>query len=147
MKSNNRDYLKYWRIVRHYIKVRYSIGQGDLDLLLFLYSEKYFGLDIFQEYNNVLPWDNGRWCRLRKDGWIELFRKRYGKRKALYTLSYKAKRMITSMYKKLNGEENVVTTSSNPMYRKDTRFTNKVNRMMLTKMAEEIKNNKFDSPE
>ena len=37
------DYLKYWRVVRYFIKIKYGISTGELDMLLFLYSEKYFG--------------------------------------------------------------------------------------------------------
>ena len=56
MKSNRSDYLKYWRVIRQYVKVRYGLNQADLDMLLFLYSEKYFGKDKFQEFNELLSW-------------------------------------------------------------------------------------------
>ena len=36
------DYLKYWRVIRYYVKAKYSISTGELDMLLFLYSEDYF---------------------------------------------------------------------------------------------------------
>ena len=42
MKSNTDDYLKYWKVIRQYVKVKYELTQSDLDMLLFLYSEKYF---------------------------------------------------------------------------------------------------------
>ena len=35
------DYLKYWRVVRYYIRAKYKISTADLDILLFLYSEEY----------------------------------------------------------------------------------------------------------
>ena len=43
----DKDYLKYWRVVRYFIKAKYGLSQADLDILLFLYSEKYFSKDKF----------------------------------------------------------------------------------------------------
>ena len=42
-----KDYLKYWRVVRYFIKAKYNLSQADLDIILFLYSEKYFSKDDF----------------------------------------------------------------------------------------------------
>ena len=42
MKSNQEDYLKYWRVIRQFTKIKYGLTQSDLDMLFFLYSEKYF---------------------------------------------------------------------------------------------------------
>ena len=47
------DYLKYWRVVRYFIKAKYKLTQEDLDMLLFLYSEKYFDKSKFKEFNNL----------------------------------------------------------------------------------------------
>ena len=95
----NNDYLKYWRVVRQYIKVKYALTQSDLDVILFLNSEDYFSKDKFEEFDRILSWDENRFNKLLRDGWIEVFRKRKGKTKGLYNLSYKAKRVITSIYK------------------------------------------------
>ena len=59
----------------------------------------------FEEFNNLLSWNVNRFDKLLRDNWIEVFRKRQGKNKTLYSLSYKSQRVITSIYKKLNGEE------------------------------------------
>ena len=75
------DYLKYWRVVRYYIKSKHGLTQADLDVLLFLYSEKYFDKDKFQEFNELLSWDVKRFDKLLKDKWIEVFRKRQGKKR------------------------------------------------------------------
>ena len=99
------DYLKYWRVIRYYVKKKYDISQAELEMLLFLRSEKYFSKDNFDEFDELLSWDKNRFEKLRKEGWIDSFRKKEGKRRAIYQLSYKAQRMITSLYKKLEGEE------------------------------------------
>jgi hypothetical protein len=133
------DYLKYWRVVCQYTKVRYNIGQADLDMLLFLYSEQYFTIRKFTEFAQLVAWDRGRFGRLVKEGWIENFRPGCRGQRALYSLSYKAKRMITSIYKKLDGEEIPETVCNNPMFKKNVRFTDKVYRHMIKTMNKAIR--------
>ena len=48
------DYLKYWRVVRQFVKVKYGLSQADLDILLFLKSEQYFSKDKFKEFDQLL---------------------------------------------------------------------------------------------
>lgn len=134
MKSNLDDCLKYWRVIRQYVKVKYELSQSDLDMLLFLYSEGYFGKDKFKEFSQLVSWDVKRFDRLLTKGWIENFRPRRRGIKGLYSLSFKAKRMITSIYKKLSGEEIPMTAENNPMYKKNVKFTDKVYRNMITTM-------------
>jgi len=141
------DYLKYWRVVRYYIKAKYNIGTADLDMLLFLYSEKYFSKDKFDEFDELISWDVNRFDRLLRDGWISVFRKRSGHKKALYEMSYKGKRMILTMYKKLNGEEIPVSPSVNPMFQKNVSYSDKVYRNMILEMNAFIRQQRHQSPE
>ena len=48
------DYLKYWRVVRQFIKVKHNLTQADLDILLFLKSEQYFSKDKFKEFDELI---------------------------------------------------------------------------------------------
>jgi hypothetical protein len=73
MKSNQRDYLKYWKVIRTYFKVKHNLTQADIDMLLFLYSERYFNFTTFKEYEKLFTWDIERFEKLKKLGWIELF--------------------------------------------------------------------------
>lgn len=141
------DYLKYWRVIRQYIKVKYKLTQSDLDVLLFLNSEGYFDKDKFSEFNNVLSWDVGRFDKLLRDGWIEVFRKRHGKTKGLYTLSYKAKRVVTSIYKKLSGEEIPTSPSQNPIFLKNVSYSDKRYRNAIIAMNEFIRQQRHHAPE
>tara|TARA_R100000278_G_scaffold77721_2_gene60377 strand:+ start:1167 stop:1592 length:426 start_codon:yes stop_codon:yes gene_type:complete len=138
------DYLKYWRVIRQFIKSKYGLTQADLDMLLFLYSEDYFSKDKFQEFNELLSWDVTRFDRLRRDKWIEVFRRNMGKRKALYTLSYKTKRMIDSLYKKLNGEEIPTSPSKNPMFKRNVKYSDKVYRNFIKEMNASIKQQRHE---
>ena len=42
MKLKVNDCLKYWRVIRYFVKQKYGLTTGDLDMLLFLYSEDIF---------------------------------------------------------------------------------------------------------
>lgn len=133
------DYLKYWRVVRQFIKVKHKLTQSDLDILLFLKSEEYFSKDKFKEFDELISWERNRFERLRQHGWIEVFRKRMGKHKALYQLSTKGKRVTTSIYKYLNGEEIPTSNDGNPMFLRNVSYTDKVYRNFITKMNNSIK--------
>jgi len=137
--SKNHDYLKYWKVIRYYVQAKYGVRSADLDMLLFLYSEKYFGKQQFNDFDKLLSWDINRFNRLLSDGWISVFRKRQGNKKTLYELSYKGKRMISSVYKKLNGEEIPMSESANPMFAKNVSFSDKVYRNMITRMNKYIR--------
>jgi DNA-binding MarR family transcriptional regulator len=141
------DYLKYWRVLRYFIKAKYGIGTAELDMLLFLYSEKYFGKDKFDEFNELISWNKNRFALLLRDGWIEVFRKREGSSKTLYTLSHKSRKMINSLYKKLNGEEIPVHPTRNPMFKRNVSYTDKVYRNMIKEMNAFIKQQRHQSPE
>lgn len=133
------DYLKYWRVVRQFIKAKHKLSQSDLDILLFLKSEEYFSKDKFKEFDDLISWEKHRFERLRQEGWIEVFRKRMGKRKALYQLSQKAKRVTTSIYKYLNGKEIPTSNDGNPMFLRNVSYTDKVYRNFIIKMNAFIK--------
>lgn len=128
------DYLKYWRVIAQYAKVRYKLSQADLDMLLFLYSEQYFKISKVREFEQLVPWDKMRFYRLVENGWVENFRPGVGNQRAIYKLSYKAMRMIGSIYKKLNGEEIPETYCNNPMFKKNVRYTDKVYRNFIKEM-------------
>ena len=133
------DYLKYWKVIRSFAKAKYKLNTADLDMLFFLYSEKYFGKKQFNEFDNLLSWDVNRFSRLLRDGWISVFRKRQGNKKTLYELSYKGNRMISSLYNKLNGEEIPTSQSVNPMFAKNVSYSDKVYRNMIKSMNKYIR--------
>jgi predicted transcriptional regulator len=147
MKNKAEDYLKYWRVIRQFMKVKYGLSQSDLDVLLFLYSESYFDRDRFDEFNSLLAWDTKRFSNLLKDGWIEIFRKHRGKYKSIYVISSRGKAVVRSIYRKLNGEEIPVSLSQNSMFLKNVSYTDKVYRNMIMKMNEAIRQQRHQTPE
>jgi hypothetical protein len=147
LKSKKSDYLKYWRVVRYYVKAKYGVSTADLEMMLFLYSEKYFDRDTFIEFDNLLSWDPKRFQKLLKEEWISVFRKRSGKYKTMYQLSYKAQRMVAMVYEKLNGEEIPVSNSQNPMFLKNVSYTDKRYRAMMQEMNDFIRQERHRVPE
>ena len=141
------DYLKYWRVIRYFIKSKYKLSQGDLDILLFLYSEKYFSKEKFNEFDELLSWNVNRFDKLLRDKWIVVFRKRSQKFKTLYALSHKSKKMINSIYKKLSGEEIPTSLSANPMFAKNVKYTDKVYRNFIKEMNASIRQQRHRSHE
>jgi hypothetical protein len=137
------DYLKYYRVIRYYVKAKHNISQADLDMILFLYSERYFDRGMFDEYENLVSWDKKRFERLRKNEWIEVFRARQGMKRTVYQLTFKAKRVIRDMYRKLNGEEIPTSLAQNPMFLKNVKYSDKVYRTMIKDMNKYIKENRF----
>jgi hypothetical protein len=129
-----RDYLKYWRVIRYFVKAKYGINTADLDILLFLYSESYFSKDKFNEFNELLSWDVLRFERLKREGWITVFRKKTFTKKALYEISYKGKRMVGNVYDKLNGDLIPENRTVNPMFLKNVPYQHKVYRNYIKEM-------------
>jgi len=138
-KPPTNDYLKYWRVIRYFFKKKYDLSTADLEMLLFLYSERYFSKEKFLEFDELLSWDTKRFDRLLTKQWIAVFRKNRGKHKTLYELSYKARRMLGSLYKKLNGEEIPESLQSNPLVYKNVSYSDKVYRNMIKEMNATIK--------
>jgi len=140
------DYLKYWRVIRYWVKAKYGLTTPDLEMLLFLYSEDIFNKTQFSAYEQIMSWDIKRFYRMLKDDWIHVWRKRQGNETTLYELTYKAKRIITMIYKKLNGEEIAETAHSNPLFRNDASYMDKVYRNTMIEMNEFIKQQRHLSP-
>lgn len=135
--ASKRDYLKYWRVIRYWVKARHGLSQADIDVLLFLNSEGRFQKVDFERFSKILPWSTYRFHNLVRDGWIETYGKRYGKNR--YQLTMKAERLIVSIYNKLEGQEISTTTRKNPMFKKNVSYTDKVYRDMIVEMNEYIK--------
>lgn len=139
------NYLKYWKVVKQFVKTKYGISTSDLEMLLFLRSEKYFSKEDFDEFNELFHWEKNRFERLKQEGWIDVFRKKTGNRRVLYQLSYKAQRMLTSVYKKLEGEEIPESKSSNPQFLADVSYTDKVHRNYIKKLNQSIRQQRHRS--
>jgi len=146
-KQPTHDYLKYWRTIRYWIKAKYGLSTPDIEMMLFLYSEQMFTKTKFKRFEQIMSWDVNRFDRLLRDGWIHVWRKRQGKQATLYELTYKSKRIITDIYKKLNGEEVAESAHANPLFRDDASYMDKVYRQSIVEMNNFIKQQRHLSQE
>ena len=72
-------------------------------------------------------WDNRRWNRLLKEGWIIVWRKRNRttQKYHIYKVSFKCKQLISRMYRMMLGEEDIPTSRRNKIMKGET-YTDKV---------------------
>jgi hypothetical protein len=110
------DYLKYWRSLYHYTKRKHNVTSADIDMLLFLYSEPYFTMKTFLEFNRVLQISRHRLKKMVDAGWIDIFKKTRGPRAARYQLSRKATSLVSTLYRQLNG--GLTQETNSPLFAK-----------------------------
>lgn len=142
------DYLKYWKAVKHWAKATYGLGSADIEMMLFLYSEGLFTRKQFEEFYEVMSWDKMRFHKLLNDKWIIVWRERIGKESKLYELGFKGKKLVSSIYKKLNMQETISESPyRNPIFKSDTKYSNKVYRKIIKEMNESIRQQQRHAPE
>ena len=77
-------------------------------------------------------WDNRRWNRLLKEGWITVWRHRNRKdiKYSIYKVSLKCKQLINRIYKIMLGQEDIPMSRSNSIVTGET-YTDKVLRTSI----------------
>ena len=130
------NFLKYWRIVRYYIKRKYNISLSEHDMLLYLYDIPFFKKEDFNYYSNSMSWDKKRFYRMINKGLIKEWRGgcvKFGRSK-IYELTHLSKTICSTTYKKLVKEELISEDPrSNPIFKKET-YTDKVYKSIIEKM-------------
>jgi len=103
--------LKHYRIVRKWACKTYEIKEADLELLIYLESINHFTKDDFKKGTYSYSWDNRRWNRLLKQGWIKVWRERNRttQKYHIYKVSTKCAQLISRMYRVMLGEEDMPT--------------------------------------
>ena len=147
-KEPSNDYLKYWKVVKHWARAYYNLKTADIEMMLFLYSEGLFTRKQFEEFNEIMSWDKMRFQKLLKDKWIIIWRERIGKQSKLYELGFKGKRVVASIYKKLNMEETISESPyRNPIFKNNTKYSNKIHRKIIKEMNKTIRQQQRHAPE
>lgn len=149
MRNKPRRYLKFWRVIRYFVTRKYGITPADLDMLLFLHGEGYFKRQQFDDFDSLVGWDNGRFNRLLKEGWIEIFRPKEGNLATIYTMSSKGNAMVQTTYDYLEGKSLPVSYEGNPFKnkKKNISFTDKVYRNFIRDMNLSTPRRQRPSPE
>ena len=119
--------LKYYRLVRKWACKTYNLKDADLELLIYLDCKSRFTRNDFIEGVYTYSWDKNRWERLRREGWIDVWRERNrtSQKYAVYKTSFKCSQLITRIYRILLAEEDLPTLERSKFY-KNKSYTDKV---------------------
>lgn len=115
--------LKHYRIIRKWACKNNDLNDADLELLIYFDCLDQFRKRDFEDGSLTYSWDNRRWNRLLKDGWIVKWRgyNRSDKSYSIYKISFRCKCLIQQVYRIMLGEEDIPTsTRRNPLMKKDT---------------------------
>ena len=123
----NMNLFKHYRIIRKWACRNNDLNDADLELLIYLDCMDMFTKKDFEAGSYSYSWDNRRWNRLLKEGWIVVWRKRNRttQKYHIYKTSFKCNHLISRIYRILLGEEDVPTSITNPYYNNKS-YTDKV---------------------
>ena len=101
--------FKHYRIIRKWACKTNSLNDADLELLIYLEAIELFTKQDFKTGTYSYSWDNRRWNRLLKSGWIVVWRRRNRttQKYNIYKVSTKCKQLISRMYRIILGEEDM----------------------------------------
>ena len=119
--------LKYYRLIRKWACKTYNIKDADLELLIYLDCKVRFTRNDFINGVYTYSWDKSRWERLRKEGWIDVFkqRNRTTSKFTVYKTSFKCQTLIKRIYRIMLAEEDLPVSSRSKFYNNRS-YTDKV---------------------
>ena len=128
--------LKHYRIIRKWAYKNYNIREADLEIIIYLDCLEYFRKHDFEEGTFAYSWDNRRWNRLLKEGWIVVWRHRNGttRKYNIYKISFKEKQLINRMYRIMLGQEDIPETTRSNRIMKGGSYMDKVLRVSINKL-------------
>jgi hypothetical protein len=115
--------LKHYRIIRKWVSKTCDLKEADLELLFYLEAIDFFTKQDFKTGTHSYSWDNRRWNRLLKEGWIVVWRKRNRttQKYHIYKVSFKGKQLISRIYRIMLGEEDIPeTTRANKLMKRES---------------------------
>ena len=104
--------LKHYRIIRKWACKNNGLNDADLELLIYFDCMDLFTREDFKIGTYSYSWDNRRWNRLLKEGWIIvwLVHNRTTQKYNIYKISFKCKQLISRMYRIMLGKEDIPTS-------------------------------------
>ncbi len=120
--------LKHYRIIRKWACKTCNLNDADLELLIYLDALDLFTKQDFKTGTYSYSWDNRRWNKLLKDGWIVVWRKRNRttQKYHIYKVSFKCKQLISRMYRIMLGEEEIPTSPNRNKIMEGKTYSDKV---------------------
>jgi hypothetical protein len=115
-----------------------SLTDADLELLIYLDCKGRFTRNEFIEGVYTYSWDKHRWERLKREGWIEVWRHRNRTtiKYSIFKTSFKCSQIISRIYRILLGEEDPPFTERN-IFHKNKSYTDKVMTKALDDMIKD----------
>ena len=119
--------LKYYRLTRKWVCKTYGLTDADLELLIYLDCKGRFTRNEFIEGVYTYSWDKHRWERLKREGWIEVWRHRNRTtiKYSVFKTSFKCSQTISRIYRIMLGEEDPPFTERS-IFHKNKSYTDKV---------------------
>jgi len=120
--------LKHYRIIRKWACRNNNLNDADLELLIYLDCIDLFTKKDFEDGSYSYSWDNRRWNRLLKEGWIVVWRERNRttQKYNIYKVSFKCKQLIQRVYRIMLGEEDIPTSERRNKIMKGKTYMEKV---------------------
>jgi len=120
--------FKHYRIIRKWVSKTCDIKEADLELLMYLEALDLFTKQDFKTGVYSYSWDNRRWNRLLKNGWIVVWRKRNRttQKYHIYKTSFKFKQLLSRIYRIVLGEEDIPENDRTNKIMKRNSYTDKV---------------------
>ena len=124
----NMNLLKHYRIIRRWACRNNGLNDADLELLIYFDCLDLFTKHDFEIGTYAYSWDNKRWNRLLKEGWIVVWRNRNRttQKYNIYKVSFKCKQLISRMYRIMLGEEDIPTSEKRNSIMRGKTYTDKV---------------------
>ena len=120
--------LKHYRIIRKWACKNYDLNDAELELLIYFDCMDLFTREDFKIGTYSCSWDNRRWNRLLKEGWITVWRthNRTTQKYNIYKVSFKCKQLISRMYRIMLGTEDIPTSTHRNKIMKGKTYMDKV---------------------
>ena len=120
--------LKHYRIIRKWACRNNNLNDADLELLIYLDCIDLFTKKDFEDGSYSYSWDNRRWNRLLKEGWIVVWRERNRttQKYNIYKVSFKCKQLIQRVYRIMLGEEDIPISERRNKIMKGKTYMDKV---------------------
>ena len=131
--------LKYYRLIRKWACKTYNLKDADLELLIYLDCKNRFTRNEFIDGSYTMSWDKNRWERLRREGWIEVWRHRNRTtiKYSIYKTSFKCSQLISRIYRIMLGQEDLPTSERSVFY-ENISYTDKVYNKAIDDMIKDI---------
>lgn len=105
--------FKHYRIIRKWASKNNNLNEADIEILIYLDCIELFTIKDFKQGTYSYSWDNRRWNRLLQNNWIKVWRHRNRSDQTynIYSTTYKAKKLINTIYKIVLGEIDIPTST------------------------------------